>query len=80
MEANHVLYRDGIYYCVRRVPEACVIHSFRYIILDRLRTIEWPADIIDAIGRWSTEGVGKRCALGFDLKLKSKWMKKLTYY
>ena len=70
-----MLYRDGIYYCVRRVPEACVIHSFRYIIRDRLRTIEWPADIIDAIGRWSTEGVGKRCALGFDLKLKSKWKK-----
>ena len=49
--------------------------TYTDIYSHRLRTIEWPADIIDAIGRWSTEGVGKRCALGFDLKLKSKWKK-----
>ena len=43
-------------------------------------TFECPADIIDAIGGWSIEGVGQRYGVGFDLKLKTKWMKKLTYY
>ena len=62
-----------------RVPEACVIHSFRHSIRDRLRAVECPTDIIDAIGGWSTEGVGQHYGVGFDLKLKSKWMKKLTY-
>ena len=36
------------------VPENCVIHSFRY----RLRTVECPSDIVDAIGGWKTSGVG----------------------
>ena len=62
-----------------RVPEACVIHSFRHSIRNRLRAVECPTDIIDAIGGWSTEGVGQHYGVGFDLKLKSKWMKKLTY-
>ena len=62
-----------------RVPEACVIYSFRHSIRDRLRAIECPADIIDVIGGWSTEGVGQCYGMGFDLKLKSKWKKKLTY-
>jgi hypothetical protein len=39
-----------------------------------------PADIIDAMGGWSTEGVGQRYGVGFDLKLKLKWMKRLTYH
>ena len=62
-----------------RVPEACVIHFFRHSIRDQLRVVECPADIIDAIGGWSTEGVGQHYGVGFDLKLESKWMKKLTY-
>lgn len=42
------------------VPMACVIHSFRHTIRDRLRAIECPVDITDAIGRWSPEGIGQR--------------------
>ena len=41
-----------------RVPAGCVIHSFCHSLRDRLRAIEYPADIIDAIGGWTTEGVG----------------------
>ena len=33
-----------------RVPENCVIHSFRHSMRDRLRAVECPSDIIDAIG------------------------------
>ena len=45
---------------------------FRHSIRDRLRAVECPADIIDAIGGWSTEGVGQHYGVGFDLKLESK--------
>ena len=54
------------------MPEAFVIHSFTHSILDQLRAVECPTDIVDAIGGWSTEGVGQRYGTGFDLKLKSK--------
>ncbi len=43
------------------VPKNCVIHSFRQSLRDRLRAIECPADIIDAIGGWTTEGIGHQC-------------------
>ena len=33
-----------------RVLDNCVIHSFRHSIRDRLRAVECPSDIIDAIG------------------------------
>ena len=32
------------------VPENCVIHSFRHSLRDRLRAVECPSDIVDAIG------------------------------
>jgi len=57
-----------------RVPDGCVIHSFRHSLRDRLRAIECPADIIDAIGGWTTEGVGHQYGKGFDLNVKAKWM------
>lgn len=59
------------------VPEACVIHSFRHSIRDRLRAVECPADIIDAIGGWTTEGIGHQYGEGHDLKVTYSWMKKL---
>ena len=43
-----------------RVPDGCVVHSFRHSLRDRLRAVECPADIIDAIGGWTTEGTGIR--------------------
>jgi len=61
-----------------RVPEACVIHSFRHSIRDRLRAVECPADIIDAIGGWATEGIGHQYGEGHDLKVTYSWMKKLV--
>ena len=36
------------------VPNNCVIHSFRHSLRDRLRAVECPSDIIDAIGGWKT--------------------------
>ncbi len=58
-----------------RVPEGCVIHSFRHSMRDRLRAVECPSDIIDAIGGWQTSGVGQRYGTGQPLEVKAKWMK-----
>ena len=33
-----------------RLPNGCVIHSFRHSLRDRLRAVECPSDIVDAIG------------------------------
>ena len=57
-----------------RVPEGCVIHSFRHSMRDRLRAVECPSDIIDAIGGWTTIGVGQKYGLGQPLDVKAKWM------
>ena len=59
------------------VPDRCVIHSFRHSLRDRLRAVECPADIIDAIGGWTTEGVGHQYGKGHNLQVMNGWMKKL---
>jgi integrase len=60
-----------------RIPEGCVIHSFRHSLRDRLRAVECPSDIVDAIGGWTTEGIGQRYGKGYNLNIKAKWMEKL---
>ena len=60
-----------------RVPNGCVIHSFRHSLRDRLRAVECPADIIDAIGGWTTEGVGHQYGKGHSLPVTHGWMKNL---
>jgi integrase len=57
-----------------RVPEGCVIHSFRHSMRDRLRAVECPSDIIDAIGGWATAGVGQAYGLGYSLEKKLEWL------
>ena len=59
-------------------PEGCVIHSFRHSMRDRLRAVECPSDIIDAIGGWTTTGVGQRYGHGQPMDVKAKWMDKLV--
>ena len=57
-----------------RVPEGCVIHSFRHSLRDRLRAVECPPDIADAIGGWVPTGVGEKYGQGYSIFQKSKWM------
>uniref|UniRef100_A0A9E8CP68 Tyrosine-type recombinase/integrase n=1 Tax=Bosea sp. NBC_00436 TaxID=2969620 RepID=A0A9E8CP68_9HYPH len=58
-----------------RLPKGCVIHSFRHSLRDRLRAVECPADIIDAIGGWTTQGIGHRYGSGHSLEVKQRWLK-----
>ena len=60
-----------------RVPDGCVTHSFRHSLRDRLRTAECPADIIDALGGWTTEGVGQQYGKGYSLQVIHRWMRNL---
>ena len=54
--------------------ENCGVHSFRHSFRDRLRAVECPLDIIDAIGGWKTFGVGQGYGSGYGLDVKYKWM------
>ena len=60
------------------VPDNCVIHSFRHSLRDRLRAVECPSDIIDAIGGWKTSGIGHGYGNGYPIEVLGKWMNKIT--
>ena len=60
------------------VPENCVIHSFRHSLRDRLRAVECPSDIVDAIGGWTTSGVGHGYGSGYPLDVLGRWMMKIS--
>ena len=50
-----------------RVPEGCVVHSFRHSLRDRLRAVQCPSDMIDQIGGWTTARVGHSYGEGYNL-------------
>jgi integrase len=60
------------------VSEGCSMHSFRHSMRDRLRAVECPADIVDQIGGWQTDGVGHGYGKGYPLDVLRKWIKKVT--
>lgn len=62
----------------RHLPEGCTMHSFRHSMRDRLRAVECPADIVDQIGGWQTDGVGHGYGSGYPLEILRKWMKAVT--
>ena len=61
----------------QHVPENCVIHSFRHSLRDRLRAVECPSDIVDAIGGWKTNGVGHGYGNGYPLDVLGRWLDKI---
>jgi integrase len=60
-----------------RVPEGCVIHSFRHSLRDRLRDVQCPSDMIDQIGGWSTLGIGQGYGDGYDLMMLENWINRI---
>lgn len=57
------------------VPTGCSMHSFRHAMRDRLRAVECPADIVDQIGGWQSDGVGHGYGSGYPIDVLRKWMK-----
>jgi integrase len=60
-----------------RLPQGCVVHSFRHSMRDRLRAVECPPDIIDRIGGWSVDGIGERYGQGYPIGVLHKWAAKI---
>ena len=56
-----------------------VVHSFRHSLRDRLRSLECPSDVIDAIGGWQTAGVGHSYGNGYELRVLMGWLSKLVH-
>jgi len=59
-----------------QTDEKGTMHSFRHSMRDRLRAVECPADVVDQIGGWQTEGVGHSYGSGYPLEVIAKWMAK----
>lgn len=56
------------------VPGGETMHGFRHAMRDRLRAVECPADIVDQIGGWQTEGVGHGYGTGYPVEVLRKWI------
>jgi integrase len=55
------------------------MHSFRHSMRDRLRAVECPADIVDQIGGWQTEGVGHGYGYGYPNDVLCKWLAAICF-
>ena len=53
------------------------LHSFRHSLTDRLRAVQCPRDIIDAIGGWTVGSIGEKYGEGYKLDVLHEWMVKL---
>ena len=63
-----------------RLPSGSVIHSFRHSMRDRLRAVECPSDIVDAIGGWVTQGIGQSYGSGYPLDVRHRWMSRVVLF
>ena len=54
-----------------------IVHGLRHSLRDRLRAVECPSDIIDAIGGWTTTGIGHAYGKGYTVDILAKWMRKI---
>ena len=59
------------------VSKQYVIHGFRHSLRDRLRAVECPSDVVDAIGGWRTAGVGQSYGNGYSLEVLKRWMDRI---
>ena len=62
------------------VPQNCVIHSFRHSLRDRLRAVECPTEVVDAIGGWQVATVGQRYGDGYPLDVLLAWLMKIKLH
>ena len=60
-----------------RVPNHCVIHSFRHSMRDRLREVNCPTEIIDQVGGWVDNKVGSSYGNGYSLIRVSEELSKI---
>ena len=62
-----------------RVPNGCVVHSFRHSLRDRLRAVECPVPIMDTLGGLTINGIGESYGNGYGVEVLCKWMRLLEH-
>lgn len=63
---------------IRRRGFDHVVHELRHAMKDRLRAVQCPDDISDAIGGWGRKTVSQRYGQGYSLKVKQEWLDKVV--
>jgi len=58
--------------------ESVTVHSYRHALRDRLRAVQCPVDIVDAIGGWTAGSIGEKYGQGYKLDVLHEWMVKLV--
>ena len=58
--------------------ETVTVHSYRHAMRDRLRAVQCPVDIVDAIGGWTAGSIGEKYGQGYKLDVLHEWMVKLV--
>ena len=59
------------------IDDDFIVHGLRHSLRDRLRAVECPSDIIDAIGGWTTTGIGHAYGKGYTVDILAKCMRKI---
>ena len=60
-----------------KIGDEYVIHSLRHSFRDRLRAVDCPTEVADALGGWSVKTVGQSYGEGYNLETLSRWMKQI---
>ena len=58
--------------------ESITVHSYRHAIRDRLRAMQCPVDIVDAIGGSTAGSIGEKYGQVYKLDVLHEWMVKLV--
>jgi integrase len=60
------------------IPPQYVLHGFRHAMRDRLREVDYPADVMDEIGGWSNSSVGQSYGQGSSLERLHRYMSRVV--
>ena len=60
-----------------KIGDEYVIHSLRHSFRDRLRAVDCPTEVADALGGWSVKTVGQSYGAGYNLETLFRWMKQI---
>jgi integrase len=64
---------------LKQQTEGKTAHCLRHAFRDRLRAVECPIELLDALGGWSAvQGAGRRYGVGFTTEQKRLWLKKIA--
>ena len=82
--SNHVLKSNSVSASLNKwlklkIGDEYVIHSLRHSFRDRLRAVDCPTEVADALGGWSTKTVGQSYGDGYNLETLNRWMKAIEF-